>query len=337
MKTRLSPVLVLGLFLALSLTVPCSAALTIIGGSSATNDRFTTSGTFFASGLDFSSVGRVEANTAPFTAGDRMMTVISPHFALVAEHYSPAVGQNVAFSLGNSATTLSDTVQQVYQVSSTGGAGGSGTELALVQFTNALPSSYIASIASDSPSLLANHQIYVYGQGNVVNGARSDYVGLNNITPVIQYDDNGSGVAMASFSTTIVDSTTQRDGQVFFFDFNNPQNSFYNSSAPGPYESYLEAGDSSAPSFVDINGQLALVGVHWFQYPGYNSLNGSADIYVPAYISAINARIHSLGFTNENVSVLAVPEPASLFLLGLGGLGLALGRARRSRRLESVS
>ena len=83
-------------------------------------------------------------------------------------------------------------------------------------------------------------------------------------------------------------------------------------SGLGADECYLIGGDSGGPSFVDVNGQLALVGIHYYNggTPGPGDIGPiSGDSFVPYYINQLNANMGG-----SRVSVV-VPEPASLALV----------------------
>ena len=78
-------------------------------------------------------------------------------------------------------------------------------------------------------------------------------------------------------------------------------------------ECYLIGGDSGGPSFVDADGQLALVGIHYYNggTPGPVDIGLiSGDSFVPYYLSQLNANM-------GGESVALVPEPGTLVLLSI--------------------
>ena len=88
-------------------------------------------------------------------------------------------------------------------------------------------------------------------------------------------------------------------------------------------EAWLATGDSGAPSFVVWNGELALVGVHWFKLTlADDGLDGSGDTLVSAYISDLEAAMVGEGVTT-------VPEPGSI-ALGLLACAALFTRRRRA-------
>jgi hypothetical protein len=96
----------------------------------------------------------------------------------------------------------------------------------------------------------------------------------------------------------------------------------------GADECYLIGGDSGGPSFVDYNGRLALVGIHYYNggTPGPEDLGPiSGDSFVPYYIPQLNANMGG-----EVVSV--VPEPGTLLLLIVAAAMLASAAWRRRKR-----
>jgi hypothetical protein len=72
----------------------------------------------------------------------------------------------------------------------------------------------------------------------------------------------------------------------------------------GPDEAYLMSGDSGGPSFGYVNGQLAVVGVHWTN-SGSTPYDGAtcSDTFVGSYISALQAAM--VGETLSTTSLTA--------------------------------
>jgi hypothetical protein len=99
-------------------------------------------------------------------------------------------------------------------------------------------------------------------------------------------------------------------------------------SGLGADECYLQSYDSGGPSFVNVNGQLALVGIHYYNagtpLPGESSLV-SGDSFVPYYVDQLNANMGG-----ESVNVV-VPEPstAMLSIVGVATLWAAAWRRRK--------
>ena len=80
------------------------------------------------------------------------------------------------------------------------------------------------------------------------------------------------------------DITEGSTGRVMIYDFDD--NDVID---VGGDETFLEGGDSGGPSFTVWNGQLALLGIHW--YHDKDSVWESGDTFVPAYIDDINANM----------------------------------------------
>jgi len=157
---------------------------------------------------------------------------------------------------------------------------------------------------------LANYNglnLAVYGQGGTV--------GLNSI----------SGFATADFSPQ--DSVV--DNLFSIMDYN----SVTGGTVSHPAATQGQSGDSSSPSFVLVNGNLAVVGVH-------SAINGSPppdqtyDTFIPNYLTDIN-NVLSVSGSGYSLGVYtAVPEPADVaMLLGACTAGAVVWRCgRREKR-----
>jgi hypothetical protein len=145
----------------------------------------------------------------------------------------------------------------------------------------------------------------------------TDYFGLTQWN----YGDShrvGLNVTEDFDSITVGPST----GFVFVADYDNSD-----SPSVGGDETFLQGGDSGAPTFNIVDGKLALIGIHWAisdDFPGTDEGETFVDSAVPAYISAINDVLDDKG---QQLTV--VPEPTSAALLLCGAIALAGVRRRR--------
>jgi len=226
---------------------------------------------------------------------DNRATMVSPSYFLTAKHYAPGVGSTVTFQ-GSNGTDYSYTVASLVTLTTVIGSTTYNSDLALGKLAtpvNAFISQYAVPIPG---AVFFNDPLFMYGSGN--------YAGKNAVDGVEIV--SGSGVYGVSL--------------IMYYD------NF-------PDEGFLQAGDSSSPSFVVRNGQLAMVGTHWAiggpdsNWPTSTGPYGSyysVDTYVPFYIDQIN----SLMTGGEQLTVL-VPEPAGLLL---GATLLLVGLRRRHGR-----
>ena len=162
----------------------------------------------------------------------------------------------------------------------------------------------ILSLASESSYM--GKELFNYGLSNCV--------GRNTI-------DGFMDRTSASSGTT---------GRSMLFDYDNHLNSV------GGDETFLQGGDSGGPSFTNWNGQLALLGVHWFQAGPEMVADGgglgcfSGDTFVPNYLSDIERRM-----TIETLTV--IPEPSTLVLwLLASAVGVGYGWRKKRRTQGSV-
>lgn len=105
----------------------------------------------------------------------------------------------------------------------------------------------------------------------------------------------------------------------------------YVDSIPGPFEDdsdcYLEAGDSGSPSFVQVGGTAALIGVHSavIAVPGGQQ---NYDTYVPHYIAELDAVLNPLGYRMRPLNI------STTTLSGSGGFTPESTPARKAEALD---
>jgi hypothetical protein len=283
------------------------ADMQILSAPPSQTDLFSGSGNFAFSQFDFSGVGNTSNGTGTTgTSGNfdaagigtgQWGTLIAPGYFLAAAHDAPAVGSSLNFyanpsaSNGNSAQII--VTDQVVSETQLTFVNGSGQTVAsdLMLGKLAAPATGVTFY-----SIAPDNQSALFGQ-EIVTVGRPYRVGTNTIAGVMNVTVPGAS-----------------QGASVFYTFSN--------TSTNSFENFLIGGDSGGPGFViGPNGQLEIVGINWWNGT-VSTLNGdipaSGDTYVPQYIDEIN-------------QLMGVPEPSSLILSAVGGLGLVAFLRRRRR------
>jgi hypothetical protein len=249
---------------------------------------------FLGQAFDWSGVGQAGNGT--------WATMISPTYFVSAAHYHPSGGDVLTFYQGNAPSGLS----YQFTVSSwsfQASYGGVPSDLWLGELTAPIPANdhiaFYPVLELPGDSSYVGNMIYVNGKPNRVG---------RNIIDRITTAQEPDPPALATKNTVTME-----------YDYNT-------TSGLGADECYLIPGDSGGPSFVDVSGTLALVGIHYYNAgtPGPGNLGLiSGDSFVPYYVDQLDA--HMIG---ESVTGI-VPEPSTVMLLAFGSVTLLAYAWRR--------
>jgi hypothetical protein len=282
----------------------------ILSATPSQTDLFSGSGTFAFSQFNFSGVGNTSggtgvSGTTPGSDGTndaagigtgQWGTLIAPGYFLTAAHDAPGVGSSLNFyatpSASNGFSAQVIVTDQVVSETQLTFVNSSGQTVAsdLMLGKLATPTTGVTFY-----SIAPDNQSALFGQ-EIITVGRPYRVGSNTI---------------AGFGQDItVPNASQGDTVAYAF----------STTSTNPFENYLIAGDSGGPGFVvGPNGQLELVGINWWNGTanfGNGEVMASGDTYVPEYLAEIN-------------QLMGVPEPSSLILSAVGGLGLVAFLRRR--------
>ena len=253
----------------LAFATPASRAwalLTIYDYHSENHYRFNTSiyKAFIGEGYDFSGVSRA--------SDGKWVTMISPRYFLTAKHYQPASGKTATFYEGNTLDSESHTytVDSWFRIID--------GDLSLCRLTENISENIkyypILEFADDENYM--NLTFYVYGQQH--------RVGRNQIDEISRERVRHDGVYVYTDAMS--------------YDYDDPPDD--PPDGVGGDECRLADYDSGGPSLAIYNGELALVGIHWFQ----DGTAGSGDSFVPHYIDEIASILSSVGENLETVTPL---------------------------------
>ncbi len=248
----------------------------------------------FYSGLDKAFVGNPYnfSGVGFDSATSTWATLISDCYFISATHFHPGAGEPVTFRETNSLADPSHT----YTV--TGGQQIGGTDLWVGWLNTAVDASIARYSVLDLPTA-ANYvglELYNYGVASRVGRNVSDFLASQTVGP----------------------ST----GDSMFYDYDN-----VDVPSVGGDETFIQAGDSGAPSFTVVDGRLTVLGVHWAitnLFPGTNEGEYSLDTFVPSYIADLNTVLAA-----KSQSVTVVPEPGSGVLCVCLAVGAMAGLRRR--------
>lgn len=279
---RLLPIFLLAALLAAGRSARADMTVSGYATSPQSFDRFLNNPAFIGAPYDWSGVGQ---------SGIQWGTMISPTHFIASAHNPPGISTSLRLYHDNTLSNFEDrVVSAITQIA--------GSDLALGTLSTA-----VSSQVEIYPFLVLD-SIYDYGGLPLITvglstGAVRQRMGTNVIEPSSPFSPD------TVFLATVV--TPPATGPVFVYDLD-----------PAFGEAYVESGDSGAPTFVVVNGELALVGLHWARSGNY-----TVDNFVPAFVNLLNAAIGP----NESVTIVGVPEPGPLALLALGGV-LAAWRLR---------
>lgn len=296
--------------IALLSATPAKAALVVQGYNADLHDRFNNNPSFIGNPYDWSGVGRRNVDS-----GSRWGTLISPSFLVTATHF-PVTGTVRFYGTNDPNGPFAE--RSVAQSIILTQAGQPGTplisDITLIRLNAPVANTaYYPILNLPSNSGYLNQTIFTFGQA-AGTSVTSQRLGRNQIEAVIPNAE------------VRVNGIDYRN-DVFLFDYDNP-------GGVGADESYVQSGDSGAPSFIIVNGQPALVGLHWFQYTTQNFGGiygfGSGDSLISSFVDELNDAMAGTG-SSERVTVLtAVPEPSSwLVVLAATGSFALVSRRRR--------
>ena len=280
------------------LSCTLSNAAVIDDYAAVTNDRFANSLSFIGADQDWSGIG--------MTPGGKWATLVGPNTVVSAYHLRPS--GKVMFYPGN------DSTADPVDIRITEGQRIPGTDLWLGCLEAFVPSSITpfkfatADLTSGSfaSSLLASADVYMAGRSPSPYPAQVDQaIGTNRITSYIE--DANAGLGDNVDTLRMVYDAAQASGSTTEY---------------REFETHFEIGDSGAPVFSEIDGELVLVGIgSYITTSGQGQVTGSHASYVGNESDEIE------GFVD--MCIAAGPEPASGSALYLAFLGLLAGRARR--------
>lgn len=297
--------LALGVCLLLTLVLErrSSAAFLINNFDADKHERFQNSPSFIGDAYDWSGVGRSSAGSGHWG------TLVAPSFMLTSGHF--AINSTATFYMTNDAMGATEQREIVQRFNLRMDGQTARSDLALVRLNEAVTSAKVYGI-DESPSV--GDELFAFGLSNnedlpVPANVR---VGRNQITKL-----------MPEFSHPNLGNVV---GDVLVYDYDT------SSAGLGDDEGRVSGGDSGGPSFTIVNGEPALLGIHWFVFGDDDfddiPLPGSGDTMVASFIDEINAAIASTGSLERVSTLRSMPEPTSLGLLVFGSSLLLVSRRR---------
>ena len=294
------------------------AAIVIANYSDATNDRFAVGSngqsfpSFIAANFNLSGIGQ--------TNGGQWATAISRNVVITAFHAAPGIGSTINFFADNnpSSAPVTSTLMSGVRVGS--------TDLYLGVLSAPLP---------DTISHFAFVQEPLVGPGPVGNVgtivSAGSLQGLNTymfgLSPADRpaFQDQAVGRNLITgYSENVLFNGSDNDSILMIDDT-------FPSLGPNAvqHEAYFQGGDSGGPTFVEIGGNLVLLGTNGFIFNGVDFQN------VPFRGSGVNYTGNQAAFINNFIAISAVPEPTALLLVALGALALPASKLARRRRAEN--
>jgi hypothetical protein len=287
----------------------CHADIIVDAYSHATNDRFSNDPNFIASAFDLSGVGQ---------AGDgRWATAISNNVVISAGHFAPS--GPLYFYPGNNPSAVPVT----RQVTSAQIVGQSDIWVGVLdqplpsniafypianQFFSATPSSMTTLIVEDA-GLYQGLNAYMFGLSPFDETITGD--------DRFAYNDQAVGRnRISGYSENVPISYVDNDALVMYFD-PSASTDFVT------HEAFFQSGDSGGPTFVEIAGQLVLLGTNGFV--GTINLGG-----VDTPVSGINYLGKQASAIENIIQMNAVPEPNAIALLLIVGTTIVLHNRRRT-------
>ena len=271
------------------------ASIIIDAYTDPTNDRFSNSSFFELDSFDLSGIGQ--------DGSGKWATAISRNVVISAAHF--ASSGTIYFYPGNDATEA-----PVTRTVSSGTKIGS-TDLYVSVLSAALPSSIthysfasetLSGTPGSTPSVVANAGIY---QGlNAYLFGRSPF-DTGSDPNRENYNDQAVGRNVISGYSENVPFLGNTDADAILFARDSMGEANYDT-----YEAKFQSGDSGGPTFVEISGELRLLGTNAFIYnPSAFEIGGDG--------SGINYTGNQVAFLNSFIAIHAVPEPGSLTLFAL--------------------
>ncbi len=270
--------------------------------SAATNDRFTNSSNFIASSFNLSGVGQ--------STGGRWATLISPNVVVSAFHFLPGTGAAINFYPSNDPS--SGAVQRT--VTATNLKVGS-TDLWLGVLDSNVPSNIKSFKFSNTllTGTIPNGNFPIDPAG-IFQGNNAYLMGRSPENfPAFQSQEVGRNLITGFSENVAFEGNSNNDSLILAYD--TPGSSSY-----VQYESHVVVGDSGAPLFVNINGELVLLGTNAFRLD-----NNDGSVFG----SGINYIGNQSDFISNFISVNAVPEPSSICLAAFAAIAGYVANRRR--------
>lgn len=283
---------------------PVLAAITIDNYSDATNDRFTNSSSFVMAGFDLSGVGQVNAN-------GRWATAISRNVVISAAHWSPSSTVSFYPSNNSSMAAVERTIVSGLRVP--------GTDLYLAVLDTPLPQSiahysYATEMLTGTPPV--SNQLLSVDSAGIYQGMNAYLLGLSpKANPLTQ--DQAVGRNLVTGFSENVPFQTNVDADTLIF-----QKDTVGSANYAEFEARFASGDSGGPAFVDMGGELRLIGTNAFIYDPNTFETGGIG-------SGINYVGNQASFIGNFITANAVPEPGAALLLGTCAFSICFRRQKR--------
>ena len=196
----------------------------------------------------------------------RQFAMVSPLHFVCANHFRPGINGQVRF-LGT------DNVERTYEILKTEvivDASSGATDLCLGTLEEAVDTSVIHPVAYANLGSDASYAGPGIVFGKTVRAGKTSFGGVTTT------------------SGTSLTGSEQIDNTRFI-------NLVYSFAGVDGDDAFLEAGDSGSPSFLDINGELALVGTNSAVIDNLGS-QAALAAFVPFYVDELNAFMEDDGY-----------------------------------------